>query len=225
VSRILVYIMFILLVSALGFVIAVPPELQPQNRDSRRLDAFLAALQSAPKSIVSVRLVNGKSHMSYTMADNIEHEQSTVVPIEWKGHLIQQLIEKQIPFTVRDPDYTWAIVAVLAAVGVGYFRFGMLPRWSERTCPFCSERVHCSAKICRFCRSELLPISLEFGPRAASEDDDDDDEADDDTDDDDDDSGDDGDDDGPTPGEHVVPDGSKQAEERALEVVAGGVAV
>jgi hypothetical protein len=162
-SRILVYLAFVLLCSAIGFIIAVPPELQPAFQEGRRLTTFLTALQTDPKSIYSVALTNGQSQVKFRMQDKVEQEQTTVIPIEWKGLLVQQLIEKQIPFTVRDSDYTWAIAAFVAAIAVGYFRFMLLPRWAQRTCPNCAERVHCSARICRYCGSELLPVSLEFG--------------------------------------------------------------
>jgi hypothetical protein len=162
-SRILVYLAFILLCSAIGFMIAVPPELQPAFQEGRRLSTFLTALQTDPKSIYSVALTNGQSVVKFRMQDKVEQEQTTVIPIEWKGMLVQQMIDKQIPFTVRDTDYTWAIAAFVAAVALGYFRLILLPRWAQRTCPNCAERVHCSARVCRYCESELLPVSLEFG--------------------------------------------------------------
>jgi hypothetical protein len=172
-SRLLVYVVFILLVGAIGFVVSVPPELRPDFQEGRRLNIFLTALQSNPKSIFSVELTNGQSLLKYRLNESADREQTTVIPIEWKGQLVQQMIDKQIPFTVKDTDYTWVIAAALALGGLGYFRLVLLPRWAQRTCPACAERVHCSAKICRYCRAELLPLSLEFGQ---TEDDDSDEE-------------------------------------------------
>lgn len=151
-------------------MVLCPPQLTQAGGDERRLEMFLKALQATPPDLNYVRLTNGQGGITFNRQSRPDLVQTTVVPVEWKGQLVQQLLDKKVPFTVRDPDFSW-IFGLLAALGAySYFKFVMLPRWSRRECPQCSELVHCSARRCRYCSEELLSLNLVLDKRFSDED-------------------------------------------------------
>lgn len=156
-SRVMVYIIFAVLAVCVVFAIAAPPQWRPQHGFDRCLQQFLAQLESSPQQIQNVRLINGQAEIYYTLTGK-DREESTVIPIEWKGRLVQQLIEKHVRFTVADPDYTPIFLGAGVLAALAFFRFSVLPGLQYKTCANCAERILSAATICRYCGAECIPF-------------------------------------------------------------------